>query len=93
MSETQGYEPTPEAEVTLVAGQSEVVTLGELFTLQRAKKAWSAGLAAGILAAGSSVGLAFSDGKVESGELAVVAGAFIVPFVGAFFAAWLPKNK
>lgn len=93
MSDTQAYEPTPEAEVTITPAQAEVVTLGELFTLQRAKKAYSAGAAAGILAVGTAVGPVLADGKIEGGEVAVLAGGFAVAFVGAFFAAWLARNK
>jgi hypothetical protein len=92
VSDSQIHNPTPDADVVLTPVMPEVVTLSELFTLKRARKAWTAGLTAGVLAAGASVGAIFTDGKIESTEIVVVAGAFVVPFVGAFFAAWLPKN-
>ncbi|QXJ40739.1 hypothetical protein [Curtobacterium phage Parvaparticeps] len=67
---------------------------GSPFTLANAKKAYSAGVGAGILAAGAAVtgGGVFEDGKIDGSEVAVVVGAFVVGFVGGFVAAFVPAN-
>lgn len=85
--------PYPEDhETPFVESPAEKPTLAELFTPERAKKAYSAGLAAGILATGAAVPGVVADGAIDAPEVFLLIGAFVVPFVGAFFAAWLPTN-
>ena len=68
-------------------------TTAELFSLERAKKAYSAGLAAAIVGAGALAGGIFTDGKIEVPEVVAVIGTGVSAFVVAFFAAWLPSNR
>lgn len=85
--------PDPDFDGLVDGPADEPTTLAELFTFERAKKAYSAGAAAGVLAVGTAVGPVLADGKIEGPEVAVLAGGFVVAFVGGFFAAWLPANR
>ena len=75
-----------------VVPTTPVETKDNPFSLASAKKAYSAGAAAVILAEGTVIGPVLADGKVSSSEAALIIGTAVVSFVGAFFAAWVPTN-
>ena len=77
--------PTPTTPTTVSVKSSP-------FTLSAAKKAYSAGAAAVIVAEGAVIGPVLADGAVSGSEAALIIGTAVVSFVGAFFAAWVPTN-
>lgn len=63
------------------------------FTLANAKKAYVAGVAGAVTAAGGlSLGAVFTGGNVDTNTLLADAGIVLGGFVIAFFGAWLPSN-
>jgi hypothetical protein len=62
------------------------------FTLENAKKAYSAGAAALVVAEGAVIGPVLADGQVSASEVGLLVATAVVSFVGAFFAAWLPAQ-
>ena len=68
-------------------------TLKEQFSLQHAKKAWSAGIGGAITGAGTvSLAGVFADGKLDGAETGVIISAVVGGFVLGFVTAWLPRN-
>lgn len=68
-------------------------TLKELFSLEHAKKAYSAGVAGAIVGAGTiSISGIFADGKIDGSEVGGIIAAVGGGFLLAFFGAWLPAQ-
>jgi hypothetical protein len=64
------------------------------FTIANAKKAYTAGIAGAVTAAGGlSLGAVFTGGTIDTNTLLADAGIVIGGFVLAFFGAWLPRNS
>lgn len=77
-----------------VIDPSVATSLKEQFSLQHARKAYSAGVAGAITGAGTiSLSGIFADGKITGPEVLAAGGAVVGGFVIAFFGAWLPTQK
>ncbi|MCU1617804.1 MAG: hypothetical protein JWO98_5344 [Frankiales bacterium] len=64
------------------------------WSLAGAKKAYGAGIAGAVTAAGTvSLSGVFADGKLDGGEVALLASTIVGGFVVAFFGAWVAENK
>lgn len=68
-------------------------SLAEQFSLTRAKKAYTAGIAGAVTGAGTiSLAGIFADGKIDGPEVVGIVGAVVGGFVLGFFGAWLPAQ-
>lgn len=79
--------------MTQIIDPSVGPSLKEQFSLTRAKKAYTAGVAGAITGAGTvSLAGIFADGKIDGAEVGVIISAVVGGFVLAFVGAWLPSN-
>lgn len=63
------------------------------FTIANAKKAYYAGIAGAVTAAGGlSLGAVFTGGSFDTDMILADAGIVIGGFAIAFFGAWIPRN-
>lgn len=82
---------TPQADH--VTTNEPIRTSTNPFTLANAKKAYTAGVAGAITAAGGlSISTLFAGNGFDANQLAVDASVVVGGFVIAFFGAWLPAQ-
>lgn len=77
--------------MTQIIDPSVGTTLKDQFSLARAKKAYTAGVAGAIAGFGSiSIAGIFADGKIDGPEVGGIIASVGGGFVLAFFGAWFP---
>lgn len=77
-----------------IIDSSVPVALKDQFSLERAKKAYGAGVAGAVTGAATiSLSGVFADGKIDGGEVTAAIGAVVGGFVIGFLGAWLPTQN